>query len=149
MIAEIPWARLASAPLGLIAVAMASSFWPDRGQAGALFWLGLAAALGYGALALLLNRTRIQVEAGFVVSSHGPIPFPGKRVLVAEITAVTLNAGRAPGDNDGPVGWELALTRGAGLPSVCLAWGPIAGGRSKLLAEAGKALATRLKVPLR
>lgn len=144
---SLPWARWFSIPFGLFSAGMAGTFWDDRAIPTSLLLLAGSVLLGYAALSLLLNSTSVGIKGDFLVVRHRPLPWPGKRVRVTEIAAVTV-ASNTSKDSTPTTGWELAAILHGGR-TARLTWGPIAGHRYKLLEEAADSLATMLGVPFR
>lgn len=56
--------------------------WSGQNLTSMIFHVGVL-ALGYYALALLINKTRIQVTHGSINVSHGPLPWLGWREIAA------------------------------------------------------------------
>ena len=139
---SLPWTRWLSVPFALFSIAMGAGFWGARGRPLWWFWSALAVLMGYAALSMLLNRTVIRLDAEFLVVNHRPLPWPGKRVARGKIKAVTVLASTSK-DHSQTTTWGLSAVLRDGR-ALKLSWGPIAGHRYNLLAEAADSLNRRL-----
>jgi hypothetical protein len=126
---------------------VAASFWPDRSDPSAAFWLGLAGALGYVALSLSFNHTIISIDHGSIVVRHRPIPWPGRRLAAGTVRALEVTPNPSA-DTITTTHWCLsALLDGSG--PVRLTWGWVVGHRHDLLDAAARRLSADLGIPVR
>jgi hypothetical protein len=142
---RIPWNRWASIPFLVLSLALLVSFWPDRTRAVAIFWLGPAAALGVAGLAFLFNHTGLRQDGDRLLVRHAPVPFPGRRLPLAEIRAVWIGF-RAESPPDETATLEIGLRMRDGR-TVGLARGGFSGPYAAARAAASD-LAALLGVPL-
>ena len=139
MVASLPWTRWLAPPFALVSVTVAAGFWPDRRDSSALFWFAVAGALGYAALAMLLNSTQIAADETSITVRHRPVPWPGARLRRSSIQRIEVSP-ESSADMTTTTTWALAAVTHDGQRRV-LVWGPMSGHRWQRLRDAAEALA--------